>query len=621
MRPAPKKPASAAASTLVRPHGAARDSEPAQSIPVVPGYVIEAELGRGAMGVVYKAVQTALGRRVALKMILDEHALGPGSVRFLSEAEAVARFQHPNIVQIYEVGEAGGRPFFSLEFVDGGSLEDRIGRKPLPSREAVELLALLARAIHAAHAHGIIHRDLKPANILLTADGTPKIADFGIAKRLDAVKQTQTGQILGTPCYMAPEQALGSEIVGPRADVYSLGVILYDALTGRPPFEATTTLDTIMQVVMKEPLSPRALEPSVPRDVETICLKCLEKKPDRRYQSALELAEDLERVLRNEPIDARRIGAPERLLRWARREPGWAALIGVSLLALLGFLVTGALFTRRLQHELSATEAARHNAASTRDELRLRLVRGSADRIDGDLRQLASVPHTVAAALRERDDWSEAQLAGWLRSALAAEPRIFGMAIAFEPHRFRADVADFALYVFRGPRGVEHKQLLPPEYTPIYREWEWYRAAPAGGSWSAPYVDKGGGDIPMVTFSVPFRRGGARAGVVTVDLSLDYFRALGASIEGTQFSRTSYAFVTTRDGTLVAHPDPARRFPAAGARRPAPADPQSAASWARILHGESGSERGTDFVSGRPATLLFAPIPAAGWSCVAVLPE
>jgi hypothetical protein len=612
-----------ATTTIVRPHGDAEPGEPAaaEAIPVVPGYTIEGELGRGAMGVVYKAVQTALGRHVALKMILAEHALGPGLLRFMSEADAVARFQHPNIVQIYEVGEAEGRPFFSLEFVEGGSLEDRIGGKPLPSREAAELLAVLARAIHAAHLHGIIHRDLKPANILLAADGTPKIADFGIAKRLDGAKQTQTGQILGTPAYMAPEQALGNEIVGPRADVYSLGVILYDALTGRPPFEAATTLDTIMQVVMKAPISPRALEPSVPRDLETICLKCLEKKPDQRYQSALELAEDLERVSRNEPISARPISNGERLLRWVRREPGWAALVGVSLLALLGFLVTGALFTRRLQHELSATEAARQNAADTRDELRLRLVRGTADRIDGDLRSLASVPRVVAAALRERSDWSALQLEGWLRSALASEPRIFGMAVAFEPGQFRQGVDDFALYVFRGPRGVEAKQLLPPEYTPLYREWDWYRTAPERGSWSAPYVDKGGGEIPMVTFSVAFQRGGRHGGVVTVDLSLDYFRALGASIEGTQFSRTSYAFVTTRDGTLVAHPDPDLRFPAPAARRQAPSDPGGAALWSRILGGESGAERGTDFVSGKPATLLFAPVESAAWSCVAVLPE
>jgi hypothetical protein len=591
------------------------------AIPKVGGYEIQSELGRGAMGVVYKAVQTALGRSVALKMILVEHAQGAGLVRFMSEAEAVARFQHPNIVQIYEVGEAEGRPFFSLEYVEGGNLEEKLGGKPQPWREAAELVAVLARAIHAAHGHGIIHRDLKPANILLTADGRPKIADFGIAKRLDAQKQTQTGQIIGTPSYMAPEQAVGGDVIGPGTDVYALGVILYDLLTGRPPFESASALDTIMQVVLREPISPRELQPTIPRDLETICLKCLEKKSEKRYASALELADDLERCRRNEPIQARPIGSLERAWRWARREPAWATLIGVSLIGLVGFVATGAWFTRKLQHELRATQIARQDATSARDELRLRLVRGTAERIDGDLRRLAGVPGIMAVALRDRSDWTDAQLDGWLRSALAAEPRIFGMAVAFEPEQFRRGVADYALYVFRGARGLEGKQLVPPEYTPIYREWEWYRRAPEGGRWSDPYVDKGGGDIPMVTFSMPFQRGGRRAGVVTVDLSLEYFRALGESIRHSQFSSESHAFVATRDGTIIAHPDPKIVFPAPAAQRTKPNGGASAALWSRILGGETGAERGEDFATGKAATLLFAPVVSASWACVAVVPE
>jgi hypothetical protein len=593
----------------------------AEAIPRVPGYEILGELGRGAMGVVFKAVHTTLGRTVALKMILAEHAAGPGLVRFMSEAEAVASFQHPNIVQIYEVGEADGRPYFSLEYLEGGNLEDKFGGKPMAPRQAAEMLSVVARAIHAAHRHGIIHRDLKPANILIASDGTLKIADFGIAKRLDAVKQTQTGQIIGTPTYMAPEQALGDAPIGPHTDIYSLGVILYDALTGRPPFDSDNTLDTLMQVITKEPIRPRELQPTVPRDLETVCLKCLEKKPEKRYPSALELADDLDRFLCNEPIRARPIGRVERAYRWARRKPAWAALIGVIALGLVGFVATGAAFTRELQRELRETQIARQDATSARDELRLRVVRGTAERIDADLRQLSSVPRVIAAALGQRSDWNDAQLRGWLRAALEAERRIFGMAIAFEPRQFERVVENYALYVFRGQNTLEAKQLLPPDYTPLYREWDWYRGVPAGGKWSEPYVDEGGGDIPMVTFSVPFEREGQRAGVVTVDLSLDYFRSLGNSVAHSQLSAQAHAFVVTKSGTIIAHPDSNLRFPSPGARRPKQDDPLGADLWSRILGGQSGSEHRVDFATGRPATLVFAPIEAAFWSCVAVVPE
>src|SRR6188768_2051917 len=338
-------------------------------IPTVEGYTIDKELGRGGMGVVYKAVQVKLGRTVALKMILAAHAQGEERDRFASEAEAVARFQHPNIVQIFEVGEAEGRPYLSLEYVEGGSLEDKLDGKPLAWKPAAELLAVLAHTMHAAHLRGIVHRDLKPANILLNKDGTPKVTDFGIAKRLDAIKQTQTGKILGTPSYMAPEQALGrSDHVGPASDIYALGAILYDALTGRPPFEADNTLDTLMQAVVRDPIPPRVLQPNVPRDLDIICLKCLEKKPEKRYASAKDLAEDLERLLKNEPIHARPISTWERGERWAKRHPAWATLLGVSVLALIGLAATGAWFTHELQQELRATEAARQDATRARNK-------------------------------------------------------------------------------------------------------------------------------------------------------------------------------------------------------------------------------------------------------------
>jgi hypothetical protein len=279
-----------------------------------PGYEIIREVGRGGMGVVYQARQVSLGRVVALKMILaGGHAADAARQRFRTEAEAIARLAHPGIVQIHEVGDYQGLPFFSLEFCPGGSLEKKLQRTPLPPVEAAELVASLARAMHVAHAKGVIHRDLKPANVLLAEDGTPKITDFGLARKLDEVGQTATGSIMGTPSYMAPEQAEGRKDVGPAADVYALGAILYECLTGRPPFKAATALDTILQVVHDEPAPPRQLNPAVPRDLEAVCLKCLEKAPTRRYASAAELAEDIERFLAGDAVSALSSGLLDRL--------------------------------------------------------------------------------------------------------------------------------------------------------------------------------------------------------------------------------------------------------------------------------------------------------------------
>jgi serine/threonine protein kinase len=307
---------------------APRPAEEAATLPYLPpgdarriqvtGYEILGELGRGGMGVVYKARQLSLNRTVALKMILAGEHAGPETLeRFRTEAEAVARLQHPNIVQIYEVGEQEGRPFFSLEFIGGGSLADRLNGAPLPARQAAEFAQVLARTMHAAHQQGIVHRDLKPANILLTADGLPMITDFGLAKQLHSNKaQTQSGAILGTPSYMAPEQAAGhSRLIGPASDVYALGAILYECLTGRPPFRAETPLDTLHQVLDREPAPPRLLNPKVDHDLETICLKCLEKDPAQRYASAADLAADLGKNLAGETIAARSFNLLERLSR------------------------------------------------------------------------------------------------------------------------------------------------------------------------------------------------------------------------------------------------------------------------------------------------------------------
>jgi hypothetical protein len=274
------------------------------------------------MGVVYRARQTELNRLVALKVMLAGlHAGSQGLARFRTEAEAVARLQHPNIVQVYEVGEYQGHPFFSLELVEGGCLADRLDGTPLAPRRAAELVHTLARAVHVIHQRGVIHRDLKPGNVLLTADGVPKVTDFGLAKFLDAeVGQTQSGAILGTPSYMAPEQAAGgTRGVGPATDIYALGAILYELLTGRPPFRGPTPLDTVLQVVSDEPVAPRRLQRKVPRDLETICLKCLDKNPSRRYPSAEELANELNRFLRGEPVRVQRPSMFTLAWYWLRR--------------------------------------------------------------------------------------------------------------------------------------------------------------------------------------------------------------------------------------------------------------------------------------------------------------
>jgi serine/threonine-protein kinase len=305
----------------------------------VAGYEVLGELGRGGMGVVYKARQVALGRLVALKMILaGDYAGADERHRFQSEAEAVARLQHPNVVHVYEVGEHEGKPFFSLELVAGGSLDRKLAGAPQPPREAAQLVATLARALQAAHEAGIVHRDLKPANVLLTVGGEPKVTDFGLAKKLDGgTGATREGAVIGTPSYMAPEQAGGkSKEVGPAADVYALGAILYECLTGRPPFKGVTSVDTVLQVIADEPVPPRRLQPQLPRDLETVCLRCLHKEPAKRYASAAELADDLGRYLAGEPVRARPVGRAARAWRWCKRRPLAAGLLAALAVALAG---------------------------------------------------------------------------------------------------------------------------------------------------------------------------------------------------------------------------------------------------------------------------------------------
>jgi WD40 repeat protein/predicted Ser/Thr protein kinase len=294
----------------------------------VPGYEMLGLLGKGGMGVVYKARQTALGRVVALKMILAGGQAGDHErERFLSEARAAARLQHPNIVGVFDVGEHCGQPYCALEFIDGGTLRDRLAGRPQPPGAAAGLVETLAGAVEAAHRAGVVHRDLKPCNVLLTADGLPKITDFGVAKVLDEAGRTRSGDVLGTPSYMAPEQAAGkAREVGPAADVWALGAILYECLTGRPPFLADTAVETMRQVLESDPVPPRQLQSAVPAELDVICLKCLEKEQARRYASAAALAEDLCAFREGRPIRARPVTAWGRARKWVRRRPAVAIL-------------------------------------------------------------------------------------------------------------------------------------------------------------------------------------------------------------------------------------------------------------------------------------------------------
>jgi eukaryotic-like serine/threonine-protein kinase len=348
----------------------------------VVGYEILAELGYGGMGVVYKARQQRLNRLVALKRIRAGSLARPADIaRFRIEAEAVARLGHPNIIQIFDVGEAGGLPFVALELLEGGSLDARLAGTPQPARYAASLMSILAKAVHAAHLTGIVHRDLKPSNVMFTREGTPKITDFGLAKRLEQEGHTESGQVMGSPSYIPPEQARGqNKDIGPAADVYALGAILYEMLTGRPPFKGTTPLETVMQVLHEEPVSPSRLQSRVPQDLETICLKCLAKEPIKRYFDAQSLSDDLERYLADQPIRARRTHAWERGLKWARRRPAAFSFLALGLLTALSLSVAGLRYRADLEASQRSEEA---RLATLRRTSEIALIKARDDLING----------------------------------------------------------------------------------------------------------------------------------------------------------------------------------------------------------------------------------------------
>lgn len=311
------------------------------------GYQLLEEIARGGMGVVFRALQKKVNRVVALKMILSGQLASDEEVRrFRSEAEAAALLDHPNIVPVFDVGEHGGRHYFSMGYVDGTSLSDRLKDGPLSPNEAASLMVPIADAVACAHHNGVVHRDLKPSNVLLDRSGVPRVTDFGLARQTESDSNlTATGQVMGTPSYMPPEQAAGEiDRIDGRSDIYSLGAILYTLVTGRPPFQAAHIVETLRQVIDEEPVEPRVLNPDVDADLETICLKCLNKEPSQRYQTAAELGEELKRYLDGRPILARSVTRTERLWRWCRRNRMVAALTGAAAVSMLAGTVVSVYF-------------------------------------------------------------------------------------------------------------------------------------------------------------------------------------------------------------------------------------------------------------------------------------
>ena len=432
----------------------------------VPGYEIEGELGRGGMGVVYRAKQTGLNRPVALKMVLSGAYTDVATkTRFLLEAESVAALEHPNIVKVYAFGEHDGHPYLAMEFLAGGNLADRVKRSgPLPAREATALIAKLASAVAHAHTRGIVHRDIKPANVLLTDGGDPRLTDFGLAK-VGRSDLSVTGQVLGTPAYMAPEQASGRvHEVGTLSDVYALGAVLYDLLTGRPPFAGDSAAATIHMVLVSEPERLRKHEPGIPRDLETICLKCLEKEPNKRYPSAQAVADDLNRFLNNEPITARPSTATEKTIKWVRRNKGLSAGLAVAALALALGTVAAYVFgfwaldeaeraTRNANRERAAREQA---AASERRAIEslgeARRQRLAADRNQAELEFGRSVTSCEEGRVR-------AGLAGFVRVVELAEAN----AAAEEPAASAAKAFDRELARVARLNLATWSRELPPE--------------------------------------------------------------------------------------------------------------------------------------------------------------
>jgi serine/threonine-protein kinase len=457
-------------------------------LPRIPGYELHAMIGRGGMGVVYRATHLKLDRTVAVKMLLGGgHAPEQELERLMHEARTIAGLGHPHIVEVYDAGEVDGLPWFTMELVAGGSLGDQLAGVPMSPRAAGELVATLAAAVQVAHDKGVVHRDLKPQNVLLTADGTPKIADFGLARRTDADgRPTTDAARFGTPSYMAPEQALGTPEAYDRAvDVYALGAILYEALTGRPPFRASSPVETQRQVISEEPVAPTRINPSVPRDLETICLHCLQKRPAARYASAAALRDDLRRYLAGEPISARKTGAVVRCAKWARRHPTATTAIGfvtlmaaAAIIAMAASLASSAASRRIVASDLDEVEQA--HRASDWSKARSALERASVRLGAGGPADLHA---RLAAARRDAETVQALEAIRISRALATGRPEAFAKSDQDYADAYRAacDVTD-ASAPDEAARRIEASAIRTALTDAMY-DWHLFAPAPARKEW------------------------------------------------------------------------------------------------------------------------------------------
>ncbi len=552
-------------------------------------YELLEEIARGGMGIVYKARQVSLNRIVALKMILAGQLASDDDVkRFHTEAEAAANLAHPGIVPIFEVGLHEGQHYFSMGFVEGESLARKVAEGPLPPREAAQLIEQVTRAVAYAHKHGVIHRDLKPGNVLMDIDGKPHIADFGLAKRVeDDSDLTRTGQIVGTPSYMSPEQASGNlEEIRPTTDVYSLGAVLYALLTGRPPFQSANTSDTLNQVKTQEPVSPRQLNATVPRDLETVCLKCLEKERHQRYVSAEELADDLRRVINNEPIKAKPVSRFEKTRLWCKRRPAAAGLIAISLSCVVFFVLFAYSSARRSSSAMR--EEATESLTAVADT-KVREIRTYVRERKRNVATLARSPVIIEAVSK----FTAAFEAGGVESQgyLDCDAELRPYLAAYQEENRPYDLflislsGDVVFTVKRQDDFAENLSSGPYRDTELAKSFQ--KTAMSHIAEMSDFRHYAPSDEPVAFIAAPVFELGRVIGVVAVKVDMEEIHTLTGDY--TDLGRTGETVIASREDDELKFISPLRNDPEAAFQRHVRLGSQQALPIQKAVQGERGS--------------------------------